>query len=83
MTCIDNVYIADTGNQRVRKITIATGIITNIAGSNTSGSYNGDNGAATSARLWNPYTVATDSSGRLTFLYDISLYCINFLYVMV
>ena len=39
-------------------------IITTIAGAGTS-SYSGDNGAATSAALCNPYGVAVDASGRI------------------
>jgi hypothetical protein len=57
------VYIAEYYNNRIRKVTVSTGIITTIAGSSTSGSYSGDNGAATSATLYNPYGVAVDSSG--------------------
>ena len=58
-----NVYIADTLNQRIRKVTISTGIITTFAGTGT-GSYSGDNGPATSATLYYPYGVAVDSAGR-------------------
>ncbi len=58
------MYIADFNNNRIRKVTISTGIITTIAGSSTSGSYSGDNGAATSAGLNDPYGVAVDSAGR-------------------
>jgi len=57
------VYIADYKNNRIRKVTISTGIITTIAGSSTSGSYSGDNGAATSAGLNGPFGVRIDSSG--------------------
>jgi hypothetical protein len=56
------VYIADTGNSCIRKVTVSTGIITTIAGTGTS-SYSGDNGQATSATLNRPYGVALDSSG--------------------
>ena len=59
----DNVYIADTYNHRIRKVTISTGIITTIAGTGTS-SYSGDNGPATSATLYYPKGVALDSAGR-------------------
>ena len=65
MSNIGNVYIADTYNNRVRKVTVSTGIITTIAGSSTSGSYSGDNGAATSATLYYPWGVALDASGRI------------------
>ena len=61
------MYIADAGNDRIRKVTISTGIITTIAGSSTSGSYSGDNGAATSATLYYPWGVAVDASGRILY----------------
>ncbi len=60
------MYIGDTRNHRVRKITVSTGIITTIAGTGTAG-YSGDGGAATSAMLNDPRDIATDASGdRLT-----------------
>ncbi len=49
-------------NQRIRKVTISTGIITTIAGTGT-GSYSGDNGQATAATLNQPMDVAVDSAG--------------------
>ena len=61
---IGNVYIADTNNSRIRKVTVSTGIISTIAGTG-SFSYSGDNGAATSATLYGPYGVALDASGRI------------------
>ena len=57
-----NVYIADTGNQVIRKITVSTGIISTIVGIGTA-TYGGDGGLATSAELCNPTGVAIDSSG--------------------
>ena len=57
------MYIADSGNHRIRKV--STGIITTIAGSSTSASYSGDNGAATSAALAWPVGVVVDLSGRI------------------
>ena len=62
MSNVGNVYIADYGNNRIRKV--SNGIITTIAGAG-SASYSGDNGAATSATLWNPTGVAVDASGRI------------------
>ena len=58
------MYISDYGNERIRKVTVSTGVITTIAGSGGSGSFSGDNGAATSATFYYPYGVALDSSGR-------------------
>ena len=63
MSNIGNVYIADYYNHRIRKVTVSTGIISTIAGTGT-GSYSGDNGAATSATLYYPSGVALDASGR-------------------
>ena len=57
-----NVYIADTFNHRIRKVTISTGIITTFAGTGTA-SYSGDNGPATSATLNTPVGVTVDSAG--------------------
>ena len=61
---IGNVYIADQGNHRIRKVTESTGIISTIAGTGT-GSYSGDNGAASSATLDDPAGVAVDALGRI------------------
>ena len=58
-----NVYVADSCNNRIRKID-AAGLITTIAGTGGQGSA-GDNGPATEARLAQPVAVATDSRGNL------------------
>jgi len=57
-----NIYIADSGDNRVRKI--SNGVISTVAGSGTAG-YNGDNIAATQAELKQPVSVAVDSAGNL------------------
>jgi uncharacterized protein (TIGR03437 family) len=57
-----NLYIADTGNHRVRKV--SNGVITTIAGNGTLG-FSGDNGPATSAQLNEPMGVAVDSAGNV------------------
>ncbi len=64
------MYIADSGNHRIRKVTVSTGIITTIAGIGAtdmygSGSYSGDNGPAISAELNKPMDIALDSAGNL------------------
>jgi len=58
-----NLYIADTGNNRIRKVD-TRGMITTVAGNGTEG-YSGDGGRATNAELANPWDVAVDSSGNL------------------
>jgi DNA-binding beta-propeller fold protein YncE len=63
MSFLGNVYIADSDNDRIRKVTISTGIITTFAGTGA-GSYSGDNGPATSAALNEPTGVSVDSSGK-------------------
>jgi len=59
-----NIYIADERNNRVRKMTASTGIITTFAGSSTSGSFSGDGGQATSATFNQAWGVALDSTGN-------------------
>jgi len=59
-----NIYIADTGNQRIRKIAASSGIISTVAGNGTIG-VNGDGGAATAASLAGPRGIAVDASGNL------------------
>jgi sugar lactone lactonase YvrE len=59
-----NIYIADTSNQRIRKVTASTGKISTIAGNGTAG-FSGDGAAATAAEIYNPYDVAVDSSGNV------------------
>ena len=64
-----NVYIADTDNQVVRKVTAGTGVISTVAGVNLpgpdGGGYSGDGGPATSAEFRLPTDVALDSAGNL------------------
>jgi trimeric autotransporter adhesin len=57
-----NVYIADSGNNRIRKV--SDGVITTIAGNGVFG-YAGDGGLATSAQLGSPDGVAVDASGNV------------------
>src|ERR1039458_2002554 len=58
-----NLYLSDTGNNRIRKVT-ATGIVSTVAG-NGAGGFSGDGGTATSAELHQPGAVAVDSAGNL------------------
>src|SRR5271157_2396715 len=56
------LYIADTDNNRVRKV--STGVIATVAGTGTRG-FSGDNGPATGARLGLPSGIALDPNGNL------------------
>ena len=70
-----NIYIADTGNDLIRKVN-SIGIITTIAGvttgagTNANEGYTGDGGQATEAELNEPTDVITDAAGNL-FIGDI------------
>ncbi len=59
----DNLFVADTTNNRVRQID-ASGMITTLAGTGEAG-FSGDNGNALSAKLSAPADVATDNAGNV------------------
>ena len=58
-----NLFIADSGNYRIRKVDTA-GVITTVAGTGESG-FSGDGGPATAARLRTPRGLAVDGMGNL------------------
>lgn len=58
-----NVYIADCGNNRIRKVS-TSGIITTMAGNGVA-SFSGDGGQATDAELYGPFGVAADGLGNI------------------
>lgn len=60
----NNIYIADTHNNRIRMVTSSTGVITTIAGTGTAG-FSGDGGTATAAELDLPTAIAVDSKGNV------------------
>ncbi len=62
---LGNIYIADTRNNRIRKVDVS-GIITTVAGDSTSG-FNGDAGLATETWLSSPGGVFADASGNIYF----------------
>ena len=57
------MYIADSTNNRVRKVNSA-GIVTTVAGNGTLG-FSGDGGPAAGAGVWNPMGLAVDAAGNL------------------
>ena len=71
-----NVYIADTGNHRIRRID-ATGTITTIAGTGEPG-YGGDGGPAVEAKLASPFALTVDNSGNI-YVADLGNYRIRVL----
>ncbi len=62
-----NIYIADSDVNRIRKVTLTKGTIATYVGSGNPG-YSGDGGAATSAQIFTPTSIAVDSSGNLYFV---------------
>lgn len=66
-----NLYISDTSNCVIRKVT-TSGTISTVAGNFTTGcGYTGDGGAATAAVLYHPSGIVVDSKGRI-FIADTS-----------
>jgi cysteine-rich repeat protein len=59
-----NLFVADTGNHRIRRVAAQSGIITTIAGNGVEG-YSGDGGAATSAALNRPDGITVDAYGNV------------------
>ena len=60
------MYITDGGNNRIRKVSVSTGIITTYAGTGTAG-YSGDGGQATAATIAHPCGINLDSDGNVYF----------------
>ncbi len=60
------MYIADGSNNRLRKVTVSTGVISTIAGTGTAG-YSGDGGPATAAAITTPHGINLDTAGNVYF----------------
>ena len=60
----NNLYIADTGNNKIRFVYLTTGIVTTYAGIGTAG-YDGDYGPAAKAQLNSPYGMVIDTSNNV------------------
>jgi len=59
-----NLFVADAGNDRVRRVDAVTQLITTVAGNGLSG-FDGDEGPATAASLSGPEDLALDANGNL------------------
>ena len=67
-----NIYVADSGDHRIRVVSASSGMISNYAGTGVQCNLNkgcGDNGPATLANMSNPFQISLDTSGNL-FLTD-------------
>jgi DNA-binding beta-propeller fold protein YncE len=65
-----DVYVADTLNNRVRKIDGKTGVITTVAGTGEKG-FSGDGGPANKAKFGGVYCLAFDAKGEKLFMDDL------------
>ena len=65
-----DVYIADTLNNRVRKIDAKTGVVTTVVGTGEKG-FSGDDGPATKAKFGNIYCATLDAKGENLYLADL------------
>ena len=61
------LYVCETATHVIRRIDLASGKITTVAGNGIAG-YSGDGGPATAAGLNQPYEVRFDSSGNMFFV---------------
>jgi len=61
---LGNIYIADSGNNKIRRISVNTGLIKTVVGTGTSG-FSGDGGPAVDAQLDRPRGIDFDSLGNL------------------
>jgi len=58
-----NLFVADSGNHTIRKVVIATGVVTTFAG--TAGTSGNTNGTGTAAKFNSPLGLTIDSTGNL------------------
>ena len=68
LDALGNLYIADYGNNRIRKVDAVTGVITTVAGDGQGGGSYGNGAPATEASLLNPSAIAVDYAGNLFFV---------------
>jgi sugar lactone lactonase YvrE len=57
-----NVYVADTGNNTIRQVVIATGEVTTLAGSGDPNDLGCIDDTGVNARFYNPFGITTDGT---------------------
>ncbi len=58
-----NLYVTDTGNNKIRKIVIATGVVSSLTGiASTTVTAGAADGASNTASFWNPVGITTDGT---------------------
>jgi sugar lactone lactonase YvrE len=62
---LGNIYITESTGNRLRKVTVSTGVITSLVVGDETCQYTGDGGLAYSADLCRPWGVALDKSGNI------------------
>lgn len=73
-----NVYVADTGNNAVRRLDVVTGVVTTVLGSaGAAGGYNGAVGQGTSILLNSPAAVVADVSSGNIYIADKLNHCVR------
>ncbi len=66
----DQMYVADTLNNRIRKVDLKSGVISTVAGTGEKG-YGGDGGAATQAKFDGAFGIALTTSGDKLYVADL------------
>ena len=64
VSAINDLYISDAGNNRIRKVDALTGIVTTIAGNDKTG-YSGDLEPSVNSSIWSPYGLAVDRADNV------------------
>jgi len=64
---LGNVFISDTNNNKIRKVNIATNVISTIAGTGSNTPYLGDDISAITTTLKNPKRLKVDANGNVYF----------------
>ncbi len=71
-----DIIIADTGNHRVRRVSVSSGLIFTIAGTGY-GTFGGDQGLAVEAQISSPAGVAVDPASGDVIIADTNSHCIR------